>query len=192
MATTTSTTLPTAPKSLFPDGLKTSGQHNPTYALLTPPSHFPKEITGPTVWRAEDYRDHPERWTHVFSASEVDELSKAADEFIASGRPLTGMMKVCVCLSRGVSFCCSLSSSRSLLVGRREADCLISTARICSRCPRLKLSSARSGGRCSMARALSSSKACRCRSGDCRNLRQRKNLSFFFPYRSESAFSRDS
>jgi len=83
-----------APKSLFPDGLKTSGQHAPTPSLLTPPSLFPKEITGPTVWKAEDYRDNPERWTHVFSASEVDELGRAADEFIASGRPLTGMAKV--------------------------------------------------------------------------------------------------
>jgi hypothetical protein len=97
MATTTTssatTTVPTAPKSLFPDGLKTSGQHSPTYAHLTPPSLFPKVITGPTGWKAEDYRDHPERWTHVFSASEVEELGKAADEFIGSGRPLTGMAK---------------------------------------------------------------------------------------------------
>jgi hypothetical protein len=92
--TTTTTTAPTAPKSLFPDGLKTSGQHNPTYDLLTPPSLFPKEISGPTVWKAEDYRDHPERWTHVFSASEVEELGRAADDFIESGRPLTGMAKV--------------------------------------------------------------------------------------------------
>ena len=98
MTSTTSTTIvaPPAPKSLFPDGLKTSGQHAPTPSLLTPPSLFPKEITGPTVWKAEDYRDNPERWTHVFSASEVDELGRAADEFIASGRPLTGMAKVCL------------------------------------------------------------------------------------------------
>jgi hypothetical protein len=94
METTTTTIAPTAPKTLFPDGLKTSGQHNPTHALLTPPSLFPKEITGPTVWKAEDYRHHPERWTHVFSAGEVDELGRAADDFIASGRPLTGMAKV--------------------------------------------------------------------------------------------------
>jgi hypothetical protein len=92
--TTTTTTAPTAPKSLFPDGLKTSGQHNPTYALLTPPSLFPEEISGPTVWKAEDYRDHPERWTHVFSVGEVEELGRAADDFIGSGRPLTGMAKV--------------------------------------------------------------------------------------------------
>ena len=90
-------TLPqnTAPKTLFPDGLKTSGQHNPIYSQLTPPSKFPKEISGPTVWKAEDYRDHPERWTHVFSQEEIEELGAAADGFIRGGRTLTGMTKVC-------------------------------------------------------------------------------------------------
>ena len=83
-----------APKSLFPDGLKTSGQHNPIYAQLTPPSQFPKEISGPTVWKAEDYRDHPERWTHVFSKEEIAELGGAADEFIKKGWKLTAMAKV--------------------------------------------------------------------------------------------------
>jgi hypothetical protein len=87
----------TAPKSLFPDGLKTSGQHNPIYSQLTPPSKFPKEITGPTAWKAEDYRDHPERWTHVFSEEEIEELGAAADEFIRGGRGLTAMAKVCFC-----------------------------------------------------------------------------------------------
>lgn len=84
-----------APKSLFPDGLKTSGQHNPIYAQLTPPSQFPKEISGPTVWKAEDYRDHPERWTHVFSKEEIAELGDAADEFMRRGWKLTAMAKVC-------------------------------------------------------------------------------------------------
>jgi len=84
----------TVNKSIFPDGLKTSGQHNPIYEQLTPHSQFPKEISGPTVWKAEDYRDHPERWTHVFSDEDITELGRAADEFIASGRPLTGIRKV--------------------------------------------------------------------------------------------------
>lgn len=84
-----------ANKALFPDGLKTSGQHNPIYDQLTPPAQFPKEITGPTVWRAEDYRDHPERWTHAFSSDEVAELSQASGAFLKSGKPLTAMAKVC-------------------------------------------------------------------------------------------------
>ena len=93
-----------APKSLFPDGLKTSGQHNPIYSQLTPPSKFPKEISGPTVWKAEDYRDNPERWTHVFSEEEIAELGGAADEFIASGRTLTAMAKVGVYALSFLSF----------------------------------------------------------------------------------------
>lgn len=79
------------PKSIFPDGLRTSGQHGPIFDRIRPYSHFPKEVTGPTVWKAEDYRNNPERWTHVFSDEEIAELGKASDDFIASGMPLTGM-----------------------------------------------------------------------------------------------------
>lgn len=78
-------------KTLFPDGLLTSGQHEPIYSLLKPYSSFPKTITGPTAWKAPDYSSNPERWTHVFSASEVSEISAAADAFLASGTPLTGI-----------------------------------------------------------------------------------------------------
>ena len=94
MSSTYTTTQNTANKAIFPDGLKTSGQHNTIYSQLTPPSQFPKEISGPTVWQAEDYRDHPERWTHAFSADEIAELGGAADAYIKSGKPLTAMAKV--------------------------------------------------------------------------------------------------
>lgn len=80
-------------KSIFPDGLKTSGQHPPNYDLIRPYEDFPKEISGPTVWKAEDYRNNPERWTHIFSDEEIEELGAAADAFIASGMPLTGIKK---------------------------------------------------------------------------------------------------
>lgn len=80
-------------KSVFPDGLKTSGQHPPNYKLIRPYEDFPNEISGPTVWKAEDYRNNPERWTHVFSDEEIAELGAAADGFIASKTPLTGMKK---------------------------------------------------------------------------------------------------
>ncbi len=83
-------------KSVFPDGLKTSGKHNPIYSLLRPYEDFPKEISGPTVWKADHYRDHPERWTHVFSPGEIDELGNAADNFIPSSTPLTGISRVSV------------------------------------------------------------------------------------------------
>jgi len=82
-----------ANKAIFPDGIKTSGQHPPIYSLLCPYEDFPKEITGPTVWKAEDYVNNPERWTHPFSEEEIAELSQAADNFIKSGTPLTGISK---------------------------------------------------------------------------------------------------
>lgn len=82
-----------ASKSLFPDGIRTSGQHAPIYDLLKPYRSFPKLITGPTVWRKEDYVDQPEKWTHPFTEAEIAELSAAADAFIEQGIPLTGITK---------------------------------------------------------------------------------------------------
>ncbi|KAL2201676.1 Clavaminate synthase-like protein [Sarocladium strictum] len=82
-----------APRSIFPDGIRTSGQHNPLYEKLRPYSEFPKEISGPTLWEAKDYKNNPERWTRPFTDEEVQELGKAADDFIASGTPLTGISK---------------------------------------------------------------------------------------------------
>ncbi|KAF2150876.1 Clavaminate synthase-like protein [Myriangium duriaei CBS 260.36] len=80
-------------KSVFPDGIKTSGQCPPNYDQLAPYSAFPKEITGQTIWNPSDYKNNPETWTHPFSEDEVAEMSKAADDFIASGTPLTGITK---------------------------------------------------------------------------------------------------
>ncbi|GME35379.1 Taurine catabolism dioxygenase family protein [Neofusicoccum parvum] len=77
--------------SVFPDGIKTSGQHPPLYDLLRPYDDFPKEIEGPTVWKAEDYKNNPERWTHPFSDDEIAELDRAADAFLAAGHPLTAI-----------------------------------------------------------------------------------------------------
>ncbi|KAF7557060.1 hypothetical protein G7046_g6122 [Stylonectria norvegica] len=79
------------PRSIFPDGLRTSGQHPPLYDALKPYSEFPKEITGPTVWNKDQFVGHPERWTHRFTEDEIDELSATADQFIASGTALTGI-----------------------------------------------------------------------------------------------------
>jgi len=80
-------------KSIFPDGIRTSGQHEPLFDQLRPYEDFPQEITGPTAWSKADYQSNPERWTHVFSESEVAEISSAADKFIAAGEPLTGITK---------------------------------------------------------------------------------------------------
>ncbi|KAL2268953.1 hypothetical protein VTJ83DRAFT_3799 [Remersonia thermophila] len=81
------------PRELFPDGIRTSGQHPPLYDQLKPYSAFPQTITGPTVWQRSDFEGHPERWVHRFTADEIAELSSAADAFLASGVPLTGIAK---------------------------------------------------------------------------------------------------
>ncbi|KAI1343859.1 hypothetical protein F5Y15DRAFT_180477 [Xylariaceae sp. FL0016] len=80
-------------RSVFPDGLKTTGQQPPLYDLVYPYSAFPKRIEGPTVWKAEDYANNPERWVHQFSGSELDEISRTADSFIQLGLPITGISK---------------------------------------------------------------------------------------------------
>jgi hypothetical protein len=99
-------TLPTAPhqlsnpaqrvvdRKIFPDGIKTSGQHPPIPEAIRPYSDFPTEITGPTVWKAEDYANNPERWIHVLNEEEIAELSATADQFLAEKIPLTGISQV--------------------------------------------------------------------------------------------------
>lgn len=84
-------------KVLFPDGIKTSGQFDPEYDQLKPYEAFPKAIEGSTVWKADEYVKKPEQWTHYFSEEELNELSAAADAFIASDIPLTGICKVSLC-----------------------------------------------------------------------------------------------
>ncbi|KAJ1325059.1 TauD/TfdA family dioxygenase [Microdochium nivale] len=71
-------------KAIFPDGLKSTGQHPPLYDQLYPYSAFPKHITGSTVWRPEEYSSNPERWVHHFSAAEIASFSQAADAFMAA------------------------------------------------------------------------------------------------------------
>ena len=89
-------------RNAFPYGIKTSGQHPPINEELRPYKEFPSEVIGPTVWSADMYKDNPERWTHCFSAEEIAELSKAADEFKAAEIPLTGISKAS---SRAEHYC---------------------------------------------------------------------------------------
>ena len=80
-------------KLIFPDGIKTSGQTPPNYDQIKSYDDFPKEIAGPTVWEAGDYRKRPETWTHRFTNEEIEEMNDAADAFMASETPLTGITK---------------------------------------------------------------------------------------------------
>lgn len=82
-----------APKDIFPDGIRTSGQHPPIYSKLKKYNDYPKEISGPTVWKAEDYQNSPEKWVHWFTEAEKAELGKATDDFLATETPLTGITK---------------------------------------------------------------------------------------------------
>ncbi|KAK5093774.1 hypothetical protein LTR70_001584 [Exophiala xenobiotica] len=80
-------------ESVFPDGIRTSGQHPPLYNQIYPYSSFPKHISGPTKWEPQDYASNPERWVHPFSMPEIEELSQAADKVISDNVPLTGITK---------------------------------------------------------------------------------------------------
>ena len=86
-------------KQLFPDGYKTSGQHEPVYSKIQPYEAFPKEIVGPTVWKKADFQNNPEKWQHAFTDSEIAELGATADAYMASGKLLTAITKV-----RGMHF----------------------------------------------------------------------------------------
>ncbi|KAK6379911.1 hypothetical protein LTS17_005985 [Exophiala oligosperma] len=80
-------------KAIFPDGYKTSGQHEPIYSLVEPYEKFPREITGPTVWMASDFKNNPEKWTYTFTEDDIAEIEAAADRFLEEARPLTGITK---------------------------------------------------------------------------------------------------
>ena len=88
-------TLSTLDRKLFPDGLKTSGQHPVLPEAIYPCEVFPRRVEGPTVWQPEDFQKSPDKWTHPFSTEEIEELGQAADAYIESAEPLTGISKVC-------------------------------------------------------------------------------------------------
>jgi len=72
----------------------TSGQHEPVPALLTPYSAFPKEITGPTVWKREDFINDTSKWQHRWTPELIAELEQSYEEFKARGVELPQINKV--------------------------------------------------------------------------------------------------
>lgn len=80
-------------RNIFPDGYKTSGQHEPVYSCIQPYDNFPEEIKGQTVWTPNDYKNNPEKWTHAFTDAEIAEIGASADKFIESELPLTAITK---------------------------------------------------------------------------------------------------
>lgn len=73
---------------------RTQGQHDVLFDEVAPYSAFPKRIDGPTVWKAEDLRAHPERWTRQWSDEQIQDLEDAYDAFKQRDLPLTAIDKV--------------------------------------------------------------------------------------------------
>jgi len=72
----------------------TSGQHEPVPELLAPYSAFPKEITGPTVWKREEFINDTSKWQHRWTPELIAELEQSYEEFKARGVELPQINKV--------------------------------------------------------------------------------------------------
>ena len=84
----------TVDRSIFPDGIKTSGQHPPIDDQVKAFEDFPVSITGHTVWKPEEYAANRDAWVHRFTSDELSELDAAATAFVASGDRLVAITKV--------------------------------------------------------------------------------------------------
>jgi ABC-type Zn uptake system ZnuABC Zn-binding protein ZnuA len=74
-----------------------TGQHPPIYSLLQPYERFPKEVAGPSVWRADDLKNNSDSWTYEFSQGQIEELGQAADAILGNGIKLTDISQVSNC-----------------------------------------------------------------------------------------------
>lgn len=77
----------------FPENL-TAGQLEPIAELIQPYENFPKKITGPTVWQAEEFRSRPDRWQRKWTPELIAQLEAAFDKFEASGKTLPEINRV--------------------------------------------------------------------------------------------------
>lgn len=87
-------------RRLFPDGLRTSGQHPPIEGQLRSFEDFPTEITGPTVWEGKEMEQRTQEWIHQWTEPELQELLWATDRFNDTGVPLAHIKKVLEQLER--------------------------------------------------------------------------------------------
>jgi hypothetical protein len=78
----------------------TSGQHEPIPELLAPYSAFPKEITGPTVWKREEFINDTSKWQHRWTPELIAELERSYEEFKARGVDLPQINKVSTIVTR--------------------------------------------------------------------------------------------
>lgn len=72
----------------------TSGQHEPIPGLLAPYDSFPKVISGPTVWKREDFVNDTSRWQHRWTPELIAELEESYAAFQATGVDLPQINKV--------------------------------------------------------------------------------------------------
>ncbi|WWC70478.1 uncharacterized protein I206_104429 [Kwoniella pini CBS 10737] len=89
----------------------TSGQHEPVESLVQAYSSFPREVTGPTVWRREEYIDHPDLWKKTWTAEQIKDLETSYEGFLKTGLDLPQITRETFPLSPSVT---------SFLIGIRE------------------------------------------------------------------------
>ncbi|KAK4702267.1 hypothetical protein P7C70_g3954, partial [Phenoliferia sp. Uapishka_3] len=98
-----------------------AGQHAPVAELIQPYEAFPKVrepqgptqtvvewlraisetdgatfsqvVEGPTLWKAEEFKNAPEKWQRTWSAEQLADLEDAYTKFEATGLPLTAITK---------------------------------------------------------------------------------------------------
>lgn len=85
---------PKTNRSIFPHGIKTSGQHPSLEQYLRPFEDFPRLIDGPTAWHVEDFGDSSREWVYRFTAEYLSELGMASDRFLKTDKNLVAMTKV--------------------------------------------------------------------------------------------------
>lgn len=74
---------------------------------VEPYEAFPQEVTGPTLWTADDYRSESAKpkWVRWWSADEISQIEAASKLWKESGRPLTEIEQVsCSLIARLVEF----------------------------------------------------------------------------------------
>src|SRR5271156_2428627 len=71
----------------------TSGQHSPLAAQLHPYASFPKSISGPTVWRADELTSDLEKWVRHWTPQELEEINDAIEAFLSRKLPLSRLSK---------------------------------------------------------------------------------------------------
>ncbi|KAK4686742.1 hypothetical protein P7C73_g3388, partial [Tremellales sp. Uapishka_1] len=69
--------------------LLSAGQTEPLAELIQPYNKFPKQVTGPTVWKREDFVDNPDQWKYTWTSEQIAALDGAYESFQKSGKNIT-------------------------------------------------------------------------------------------------------